>query len=955
MSDGRRRLWLLLVLCSVPLALAAAPVRAAGRAPASAVPSSASQRVAAVRADPRLAEAARLRAAAASGSVAAVVREQATTLPAARSPLPVVGLPSPLQSLQPDLERRLPQPLADAIVAVMRADVVGDAAVRAATPDAWRPQVLAALHQLLRDPQAFVSEGPGNRPQLSPRFIALSAHVDIGLMAEAAGAMAAAVDELRAVAAASPTGDWLAAQRRAHRGQQAASECDVYGVAPYICVGGTGDNTYTTDYWVQVDLGGNDTYANTAGAATLCGQSLLAGVVDPCAALVVDLDGGDTFAPLTPDTAPQSFCWTYICQQGAGLDSIGMLVDQGGGNTYTSVGVPSTDECSFGSCALDFAQGMGFFGVGVLADLGGSSTFSASLPAHEPGSTEDTWGQVWAQGSSGFGMGLLLHTGSGHDTYTISGYASGVVGPTGICCGPTNSFEGQGQASGGSGVLLDDGGGNQYVESVIPSPGAADRTSYSPYGESAGASLDWVQGMTPGVGFAALLGGSGGDTYSVDVAARFGASANAQGEDALLDDTGGGNRVSLSVATDAAISHDCTCADSRQDMFGPYMGFAVASGQGDGSGGLLYMGGGDNRFSASAHSGIDVSATNDQPGASAEATARGSRTGLSVQGSTLGTLFDEGGGNTFAMQVSVHATATAKAAADASGQRAAIAWAVPVYTTADGQGGSDGALINLGSGNRYSETISRDLAASPDPGGHTDSSFTDAYTQGAIGGVVVDPSNDAPDTFHADAPSIFDVCQGSHGQAPAWVDGTSNGSTSGGCDASGGGGTVGSSVPAGDATRIEGLTFAPIADTDHPDVIAQLQLVDSQGRPLTGRTVSLYPQTLCGASTTGTPDWCDLRHTSTDVSTTTDGVAGGVVNFSLRSGEALPECLRVVAMYFGEAGVHQPAEQSTEAGSGCTPPPSLPEAPWSPLMLAAGLTVAGVGALLSRRRRATRP
>jgi HEAT repeat protein len=233
-----------------------------------------------------------------------------------------------------------------------------------------------------------------------------------------------------------------------------------------IVCGGTGNDTYTDDAFLIIDLGGDDLYRCRAGmGSTLVGRPV---------SVVIDMAGNDQYV------ARKSFA------QGTGVFGIGVLVDCGGDDIYA---------------AEHFAQGMGLFGYGLLVDGGGNDTFAASSNAQGTGIFG--LGALWqrggdsrydvrqmGQGTGGVGGVGVLVDGGGNDVYLAGGERACPWLPgqyfsmaQGFAIG-MRPFTG-----GGTGVLCDLDGNDRYVSDV--------------YGQ--GASYWYGVGM--------LIDGAGNDFY----------------------------------------------------------------------------------------------------------------------------------------------------------------------------------------------------------------------------------------------------------------------------------------------------------------------------------------------------------------------------------------------------------------------------------------------------------
>lgn len=137
------------------------------------------------------------------------------------------------------------------------------------------------------------------------------------------------------------------------------------------------------DYFILVDLGGDDIYRGPVGATSR---------PDIGISLCLDMDGNDVYE-FDSDSAPS---------QGAGVLGNGILYDAYGDDTYT---------------ATILAQGAGFFGTGVIYDGDGTDTY---------------WMEESGQGAGFFGHGLALDSGEGDDYYHIYGEGQGFGGCNGV-------------------------------------------------------------------------------------------------------------------------------------------------------------------------------------------------------------------------------------------------------------------------------------------------------------------------------------------------------------------------------------------------------------------------------------------------------------------------------------------------------------------------------------------
>ena len=219
-----------------------------------------------------------------------------------------------------------------------------------------------------------------------------------------------------------------------------------------MIVGGTGDNVYSDDFAVIIDLGGNDIYRCRAGGAI--------GEIGNPYSVVIDLAGDDFY--MNQEKA---------VNQGAGFLGIGVLIDLAGNDTYRS---------------SNYSHGAGLFGIGLLYDQAGEDDYRGGYFCQgagnvgvgillDNGNSDDRYlSQIWAQGfGSVFGYGLLRDAG-GDDIYRTGGkYLHAPLLPNDY-----QSFShgfGMGwrpRAGGGIGVLYDVDG-NDFYEGEVFCEGAS--------------------------------------------------------------------------------------------------------------------------------------------------------------------------------------------------------------------------------------------------------------------------------------------------------------------------------------------------------------------------------------------------------------------------------------------------------------------------------------------------
>ncbi|TKJ43640.1 hypothetical protein CEE36_02860 [candidate division TA06 bacterium B3_TA06] len=282
-------------------------------------------------------------------------------------------------------------------------------------------------------------------------LLRLSQKVDIRELHVAGASLADGVEQII------PMAKELLAQENPPQVQVEGVEGVVYAVydlpdGQKCVIGGPWHNTYTGDFAVIIDLGGNDVYEGRAAGAV--------GELWTAVSFVLDLAGDDVYrnrtklvnqgaalfgAALLWDKGGNDSYTGFHISHGAGLYGIGMLIDEDGEDSYR---------------AGFFTQGAGNFGSGVLADREGDDTYRA-------------WD--WTQGLGGpWGYGLIADY-EGDDLY----YAGGVHIHHPLTPDQYRSFaQGFGfgwrdVASGGIGFLYDRKGNDKYISEIY-----AQATSY---------------------------------------------------------------------------------------------------------------------------------------------------------------------------------------------------------------------------------------------------------------------------------------------------------------------------------------------------------------------------------------------------------------------------------------------------------------------------------------------
>jgi hypothetical protein len=280
-----------------------------------------------------------------------------------------------------------------------------------------------------------------------------------------------------------------------------------------------------------VDAGGNDAY--TAGAA---------GTYENPISLIIDLGGDDAYA--AADTLAPAF--------GAGVLGTGILIDDGGNDTYRG-----------GHVSL----GAGMYGVGILLDRDGNDTYD---------------GLTATQGSGLFGVGILADA-AGNDRY--------------------HAFQ-QAQGFGyvkGCGVLVDRAGNDVYVaddEDIrFPSAQSNKHNTSLSQGFGFGKRSDYVDGHSQAGGFGILVDGAGDDQYKCGVFGQgggywygIGILADAQGNDSY-------EGVWYVQGAAAHFALGILWEGSGDDHYRATMNMAQGAGH-DFSLGLLYEQDGNDRYDA---------------------------------------------------------------------------------------------------------------------------------------------------------------------------------------------------------------------------------------------------------------------------------------------------------------------------------------------------------------------
>lgn len=390
-----------------------------------------------------------------------------------------LGIVRPAADLAPlaDLDPRLSLVLADLLSAVLDAADARDAAF-AGVSDAE----IAALAD---------DEG-------SPGGLAVASRVDALAVREAAVRLSNAVE------AARPALEALAAERAVANAAlpalpefpRAPPTVDVF---PVIGVDPLGvANSYPHDYFLSVDLGGNDVYDNNAGGSiitrgfkigdpstfgpTVAGLTIGGEFEDAqesyTATVAIDVAGDDTYGVYkTPSTVGGSrdrFCTSgllirRIVTQGAGSGGIGQLYDLAGNDWYR---------------AKTLSQGHGHVaGVGYLHDATGNDRYTA---------IRSSQGSAVLQGA-----GVLVDL-AGDDRHETASPAGGIWNVDQGRCDATGRIVLGAAVAQGAAAFADLAGADTYrVGNLIQSLGYGDGFGYGAFVDAAG---DDDYGAYPGRG-----------------------------------------------------------------------------------------------------------------------------------------------------------------------------------------------------------------------------------------------------------------------------------------------------------------------------------------------------------------------------------------------------------------------------------------------------------------------
>jgi hypothetical protein len=200
------------------------------------------------------------------------------------------------------------------------------------------------------------------------------------------------------------------------RAGQVAGGCDAQDATPLLCVGSDAKNTYEANEILLIDMGGDDTYKNSAGASFTAADK-----APVSTSINIDLAGNDTYAS-DPNIANGFFPdettglgihnGNFTAAQGVGLYGLGTLVDRGGDDSYLVTAHPTTIE-RYGSTAWGQGTAAGG-GVGLLFDEGGKDSYRMVGLEGQANSV-----LLEAQASSEGGDAALIDAGLDDDLYSV--------------------------------------------------------------------------------------------------------------------------------------------------------------------------------------------------------------------------------------------------------------------------------------------------------------------------------------------------------------------------------------------------------------------------------------------------------------------------------------------------------------------------------------------------------
>lgn len=348
--------------------------------------------------------------------------------------------------------------------------------------------------------------------------------------------------------------------------------CDVLDETPTLCVGSAADNTYAEDEALLIDLGGNDTYRNSAGGSYWTDGTDLGALL---VSVNVDLGGDDryeggrrlAFSGFPPQTGQ-----LYAIGQGAAWGGVGLLVDTLGDDLYTAAATPADPEHRFSEAIVQGAAVQVVPSFGALMDLGGDDRYLAT----GSDGTDDV--RAYAQGAAtglGDAYAGLVDMGLGDDTHVID-VGAATDSALGDETWPLHVAAGQGLGSIGSAVLYDDGGQDSFTLRAAARWLGPDGYPFNEFGEPLRKiPLSNVGGQGVGAlgGAGMLLEGIGDTSYEAEASSEGVAYNNTavQGIGSVglgvLEDLAGDDeysaRSSLVYDHDVVVDDTCTVKDKE--------------------------------------------------------------------------------------------------------------------------------------------------------------------------------------------------------------------------------------------------------------------------------------------------------------------------------------------------------------------------------------------------------
>lgn len=524
--------------------------------------------------------------------------------------------------------------------------------------------------------------------------------------------------------------------------------CDVLDAAPVLCIGGTGNNTYTTDLGLLVDLGGDDLYRNSAGGAFPLGNLLAASVN-------IDVAGNDRYEAVSPMASGAASV------QGGSNYGIGVLVDQAGNDSYSVTTV--CNACLTGVTAA--GQGFTALGVGLMADLAGDDSYLLDAVGGR-GATAS------GQGYGGLGLAVALDYGGGADRHTL--HASS-------CWACMSRTEGFGFARvGGAAISYDDGGKDTFsllAETAPLSPDDPD-SIYQPYISA----LSYGMGYGDDGGAAVHITGPG-DTVRSGVADTASAHAgtvsvlgfgfaDSSGSFGAVQDAGGNDSYVMTArsrtATSSQIDDSCGCDGVVSDAIGNWASVAGLGSTALGGIAVLRDMAGDDRYEATADTLAEAAARDTRSAGvagdqDASASAVTGSAEVQVQGvgvGGFGVLQDEAGNDIYA------ATATSSAHAEATsnlpGRAHSTATAGSTRTIAQGVGVLGFGELRDDGGNDVYRTRNASDATGDETSAGPSESVVQAMMIGSGGNALLLDQGGNADVFTS-VPAAQKPCRGERG------------------------------------------------------------------------------------------------------------------------------------------------------------------------------------------------